>query len=162
MIDGGLQALTLIAAVGTGVMAGFFFAFSTSVMKALGRLPTAHSIAAMQSINVTVINPVFLTTFFGTAAVCLLLAIGALVEWRRPGSALALGGSVFYLVGAMLVTMVCNVPRNNQLAEVDPAAADASLVWGRYLTEWTMWNHGRTLASAVAMVALLLALHRGN
>jgi uncharacterized membrane protein len=62
----------------------------------------------------------------------------------------------------MLVTMVCNVPRNNQLAEVDPAAADASLVWGRYLTEWTMWNHGRTLASAVAMVALLLALHRGN
>ena len=63
MIDGFLAVLTLISAVGAGLLAGFFFAFSTCVMKALARLPPAQGIAAMQSINVTVINPVFMMAF---------------------------------------------------------------------------------------------------
>jgi uncharacterized membrane protein len=46
-----LLALTLVAALGCGLMAGLFFAFSVSVMKALARLPSAEGIAAMQSIN---------------------------------------------------------------------------------------------------------------
>lgn len=83
MSDGLLRVLTLIAALGSGLMAGFFFAFSVSVMKALGRLPPAQGIAAMQSINVVVINPMFLVAFFGTAAVCVALAISALSTWSR-------------------------------------------------------------------------------
>jgi uncharacterized membrane protein len=35
MIEEFLRALTLITAGGAGLMAGFFFAFSTCVMKAL-------------------------------------------------------------------------------------------------------------------------------
>jgi uncharacterized membrane protein len=66
-------ALTLAAALGCGLLAGLFFAFSVSVMKALARLPSAEGITAMQSINVTIINPVFLATFFGTAAACVLV-----------------------------------------------------------------------------------------
>jgi uncharacterized membrane protein len=76
--DGLLRVLTLISALGSGLMAGFFFAFSVSVMKALSRLPPAQGIAAMQSINVVVINPVFLIAFFGTAAACAAVAISAL------------------------------------------------------------------------------------
>ncbi len=49
----------LLSAVGCGLMAGFFFAFSICVMKALEALPPAQGIAAMQSINVAVINPCF-------------------------------------------------------------------------------------------------------
>ena len=41
MIDGSSRVLTLISAVGAGVVAGIFFAFSTFVMKALDRLPQA-------------------------------------------------------------------------------------------------------------------------
>jgi uncharacterized membrane protein len=58
---------TLVAALGCGLMAGLFFAFSVAVMKVLARLPSAEVIAAMQAINVAIINPVFLTVFFGTA-----------------------------------------------------------------------------------------------
>jgi uncharacterized membrane protein len=39
MISGYPRTLTLIAAVGAGLSGGVFFAFSTFVMKALGRLP---------------------------------------------------------------------------------------------------------------------------
>lgn len=51
-------------------MAGVFFAFSTFVMKALGARPLAQGIAAMQSINVAVINRWFMAAFFGTALLC--------------------------------------------------------------------------------------------
>jgi len=57
MIDDLLFSLTLIAAFGCGVMAGVFFAFPTFAMKALARLAPAVGIAAMQSINIAVINP---------------------------------------------------------------------------------------------------------
>ena len=73
MTDKMLFALTLFSALGGGLMAGFFFAFSDCVMNALVRLPAAQGIAAMQSINVVAPNPLFMAGFLGTAASCVLL-----------------------------------------------------------------------------------------
>ena len=53
-VDRLLFIITFLAALGCGLIAGAFFAFSTFVMKVLARLPTSHGIAAMQSINVVV------------------------------------------------------------------------------------------------------------
>jgi uncharacterized membrane protein len=64
MFDGALFVLTLLAMLGCGLMAGFFFAFSAVIMAALARLPPAQGIAAMQTINVVVINPWFGVAFF--------------------------------------------------------------------------------------------------
>ena len=80
------ELLTFFCALGCGLIAGFFFAFSVSVMKALGKIPPAQGIAAMQSINVVVINPVFLGVFMGTAVACLVVLVGSLVRWRLPGA----------------------------------------------------------------------------
>jgi hypothetical protein len=52
-------ALIFIAAIGSGLVAGVFFAFSSFVMPALARIRPEHGIVAMQSINLTVINPGF-------------------------------------------------------------------------------------------------------
>ena len=65
--------LTFAAAIGTGLMAGLFFIFSATIMSALGKLPAPAGIAAMQSINTTILSPVFLTAFMGTALVCVVL-----------------------------------------------------------------------------------------
>ena len=70
-----LSALILFSALGSGLVAGIFFAFSTFVMNALGRLAPAQGISAMQAINVTVLNPWFLGAFFGTALGSIILAI---------------------------------------------------------------------------------------
>ena len=67
MIQGLVVALVVAAVLGSGVVAGFFFAFSVCVM--LARLAPAEGIHAMQAINVVVLNPWFFTAFFGTAAV---------------------------------------------------------------------------------------------
>ena len=158
MSAGVLFAVTLFAALGSGLMAGFFFAFSFTVMGALARLPAAQGIAAMQFINIVVINPWFGVAFFGTAVACAALAVSSLFSWQAPGSTYLLIGGLFYLAGAILVTMVFNVPRNNALAAVDPASAEAATLWATYLPTWTAWNHVRTAAALAAAALLTLAL----
>ncbi len=47
-----LFALKLFSALGCGLIAGVFFAFSTFVMKALAQQQPSQGIAAMQAINI--------------------------------------------------------------------------------------------------------------
>jgi uncharacterized membrane protein len=150
--------LTFLSALGCGLVAGAFFAFSSFVMKALARLPAAQGIAAMQSINIVVINPWFMGAMFATAAGCVVLAISSLLAWHKPGAAYLLTGSLLYLVGTILVTIVFNVPRNDALAAVDPASAEGARVWAGYVPSWTAWNHVRTVAALAAAASLTMAL----
>jgi uncharacterized membrane protein len=158
MIDGFLLVLTLITAVGCGLVAGFFFAFSTCVMKALARLPAAQGLAAMQSINVAVINPWVMGALFGTAVACAALVVASVIEWGEPYSLYLLIGGLVYLVGTILMTIVYHVPRNDALATVDPNSGDAERHWRRYAKSWTTWNHVRTVGALAAAALLTIAL----
>lgn len=142
--------LTFISMLGSGLVAGIFFAFSSFILKSLGRLPPAHGIAAMQNINVDVLNGWFLLAFMGTGLCCLVLTISCLFLWGKPGMACLLAGSLLYLLGTILVTMVFNVPLNNTLAAVNPSTANAAQVWSIYLKSWVLWNHVRTIAAFAA------------
>jgi len=151
-------ALKLFSALGCGLTAGVFFAFSSFVMNALARLPPAQGIAAMQSINITVINPAFFTALFGTAATCLFLSIRSLLKWHQPGASCLLVGALFYLVGTILVTAVFNVPLNDALAGVKPETDEGSKLWATYLADWTVWNHVRAIAALAAAALFTIAL----
>jgi uncharacterized membrane protein len=153
-----LFAVKLLTALGCGLMAGLFFAFSVSVMRALAGLPSAAGVAAMQSINIAIINPVFLSAFFGTATACVLIVIVSLLRWHDPAAAYMLAGGSLYLVATFLVTFVFNVPRNNALASVAPANAESIDVWTDYLSNWTAWNHVRAAAAFAAAALLNVAL----
>lgn len=149
--------LQLVSTLGCGLVAGVFFAFSTFVMSALGRLPAIQGIAAMQSINTTVINPWFMLAFLGTAIACILLAISSLLKWHQPSTVYLLVGSLLYLIGTFLVTIAFNVPLNEALAKVNPASAEGANLWAKYLSQWTFWNHIRTISALAAAAVLLLA-----
>jgi uncharacterized membrane protein len=157
-MNGWMPLLTVGTALGCGVMAGVFFAFSTFVMRALARLRPTQGIEAMQAINQTVINPWFLGVFFGTAGGCLVLAGMTLWEWPRSGGAYVIAGCGLYLVGTFLVTAAVNVPMNDALDEVDPAAPNADSTWTTYVEKWTLWNHVRSAAALVGAALLVLAL----
>jgi uncharacterized membrane protein len=149
-------ALMLIAALGSGLIAGAFFVFSVAVMRALERLP--HGAAAMQSINVVIINPMFLGVFMGTAVLCLVLTIVAPMRWQEPGATWLLAGALLYLVGSVGVTMIFNVPMNNLLSAADPASVEGQKIWSDYLSNWTFWNDVRTIASLAASASFIAAL----
>lgn len=49
----------------------------------------------------------------------------------------ALVGSVLYLVGSLLVTIMFNVPRNEALASVAPTDPRGARLWAAYVATWT-------------------------
>ena len=158
-MGGVLYAATLTTALGCGLIAGVFFAFSTFVMSALKRLPPAYGIAAMQSINELAVTPAFMTALFGTATACLgLVAWAAFSLGERP-AALVLAGGALYIVGTIGVTIARNVPLNDRLAKLHPQGADVAGRWDEYVTKWTAWNHVRSAAALVAAALLTIALH---
>ncbi len=108
--------------------------------------------AAMQNINVDIINPAFMLLFLGTSVLCLVLAAHSVFRLQSPASLWLLVGSCLYLVGALGVTMVFNVPLNNSLAAARASAA--AQAWPAYVGPWLNWNHVRTLASLGAAAAL--------
>ena len=150
--------LMLVAALGCALVAGIFFAFSNFVMKALIRVPPEHGISAMQSINVTVLNPWFFGLFLGTGVICIVTAIFLLFDSGHPGAVPALAGCATYVAGTILVTILFNIPRNESLATLNAADPESVYKWVGYVSGWTRWNHVRTIASAVASALFLIAI----
>jgi uncharacterized membrane protein len=159
MMDSFLFVLTLLSALGCGVVAGVFFAFSAFVLKALGRLPAEQGIAAMQAINVAAVSFAFMLALFGTALACTALAGWALLAWDERVAPYLLVGGGLYLVGTIFPTTAYHVPRNEALARVEPRGSGAGSHWRRYLSGWTAWNHARAAAASAAAATLTIALH---
>jgi uncharacterized membrane protein len=150
--------LLWFAAIGCGLMAGLYFAFSAFIMTALERIEPAHGISAMNSINAVILRSLFMPLFFGTTIGSMTLLVFALLNLNDPGSIAMLTGGAIYVVGMFLCTIVFNVPLNNALAAVDPPTPAAVAVWKRYLKDWTLWNHVRTICSTMATALYIAAI----
>ena len=137
-------------------MSGLLFAFSNFVMRALAQMPPEQGMSAMQKINVTIINPLFLTLFLGTPLLCAILAVASILVRSSPGSMWLLGGAVAYLAGPFLITMNFNVPLNSRLAKAE--ASDAEDTWANYQVTWQRWNHLRTYLGILSVLLLSVGL----
>jgi uncharacterized membrane protein len=149
---------TILAALGAGLLAGNFFAFSAYLMTALGRLSAERGIVAMQAITAAVMKPIFLTLFFGTAALSAVLLCVAIISWPSPGTAFLLTGALVFLAGTFPVTMMRNVPLNNELKRAVPDNQEGRDLWRRFKASWGAWNHVRAVTSLVACALFILAL----
>jgi uncharacterized membrane protein len=116
--------------------------------------------AAMQSINVVVINPVFLSTFFGTGLVCAVLCVDVVLGWHETRPILLIAGSLAYLLGCLMVTITRNVPMNKALAGIAAEGPEAGRYWPEYVSRWMLWNHLRMASSLAAMVCFITALRK--
>lgn len=150
--------MTFLAALGTALLAGNFFAFSTFLMRALRGLSAERGIVAMQAITAAAKKPALLVVFFGTAALCVILAGSALLHWGAAGSCSLLAGALFFLMGSFPVTMMRNVSLNKQLIAIAPDTKDARDLWRRFQASWSMWNHIRTVTTLLACASLIMAL----
>jgi uncharacterized membrane protein len=153
-----LTTLLIVASIGSGLAGGLFFIFSNTLMNAFDRLPGGGGVPAMQRINEVILNPVFFLVLFGTAALSVLLLVFYLGHLSQPGAWLACAGASIYLLGSIVVTMVCNVPLNNKLMAVPATATATDLVaqWQAYRVPWTQWNHVRTIACTLAAAAFAI------
>lgn len=152
------DTIIIFATLGSGLMAGMFFAFSSFIMTALSQITHKNGISAMQSINRTVLNPLFFSIFFGTAAMSGYLLVTSVTSLAWSQNSHLIIASLLYLIGTFAVTVCFNVPLNNQLANISSDPSEAEHFWKDYLKRWTFWNHLRTLASIGAMTSYILSL----
>lgn len=155
-----LRWIVLVAnTVTVGLMAGAFFVYATAVMPGLGRVDDRTFVAAFQSVDRAIINPVFLGTFVGA----LLLSIGSVVlslgEETRSLLAWVVAAALLYLA-VLVITLRVNVPLNDAIkAAGDPDRIDVRTVREAFdEATWVRWNIVRVVLSTAALGCLGWAL----
>jgi uncharacterized membrane protein len=153
------RPLTLtLATLTTGLIAGFFYAYASSVTLGHALLPDEQYVEAMQAINATVRNGLFAFSYFG-AVLSLLLALAVHAPRVRSRRFLLIAlAAVLYIGGVFMLRFLVNVPMNEELArvsvgEVGPAAL--AQIREEYEGPWNFCNGVRTLFSSLAFVSLI-------
>jgi uncharacterized membrane protein len=155
-----VQHLTLLSAtLTTGLMAGLFFTFACAVMPALRGTDDRAFIDVMQRINVTIINPLFLSAFLGGLV---LSGAAALASWSGAGRRAlpwTIAGLVLY-AAMFIITMRWNVPLNDRLdaAGAPGAIGDVAAVRQQFEDTWVAWNIARAVLNVAAFACLACAL----
>lgn len=148
--------LAIIAAVGSGVVAGVLYAFSAFGMPGLRVLPPDQGAAAMQEMNIKAVRAPFMIPFMGTTIVSVVVAWLATSTWVDAASGWIVGGAALYVVGVFVITAAFHVPRNNALAVVDPTSQSGQDVWIVYARVWTLGNHVRSVLGMAAAIAFTI------
>ncbi len=151
-------AFLLLTTLASALIAGLFYAYHWTVMPGLNAIEPLAAIKAMNSINVVILNPLFFFSFFGSLLFGAVTAILYLWTARDAATLLVWAGFLAYAIGTFGVTIVFNVPLNNQLAASSPTAATAATIWREYYDPWMYWNLIRTLAAIAAFVLFVAAL----
>jgi len=117
MFDSMIAIFLTIAAIGAGLMAGVYFAFSGFIMRSLDQLGAAQATDAMNAINEVILRSWFMLLFFGSTVLYAVLSAIALFDANLAGRWLLFTAGLIYVFGMFLCTAMFNVPLNNFLAE---------------------------------------------
>ena len=148
-----VRDVSLVATlVTTGLMAGFYAAFSVAVMPGLARTDDHTYVHAMRGTNIAILNGWFAVIFGGPL---LFGAVAAGSRFGEPDGDLGwVALAVALYVVTLLVTAIVNVPLNNQLDSTEPVEDARALFEKR----WVRWNAVRTVVCTLSFGALVAAV----
>jgi uncharacterized membrane protein len=149
----------IVTTVLTGLLAGFFYAWSCSVMAGLKTTEDRTFIEAMQRINIAILNPIFALGFFGPL-VGLPLSVVMLLSSDDGGAWMSALLALIAYLSVILITMLKNQPMNLALDAAGEFAAmdDPHAVRTRFESPWVRWNHLRTVNSILTFVFIIIAV----
>lgn len=141
----------------TGLSAGFFYAWSVSVIPGTKRIGESAYLETMQSINRAILNPAFFLIFFGTI---IFLIIGSAYQLNAGNTTFwfMLMASLVYLLGTIGVTGLGNVPLNNKLdaLNLDDLSSQKILEFRNYYE--SKWNRLHLIRTIFAVLSFLLSV----
>lgn len=150
--------LLIITAVLTALIAGLFYAYSCSVVLGLGKLNDIEYLKAMQNINREILNPVFFMSFMGTA---ILLPVSAfMLRGEQPAFIFLLLATLAYIIGVFGVTVIGNVPMNDQLDQFDISGSTTEAIKqmrDNFENRWNFLNNIRTVFSVISIILAVCA-----
>jgi uncharacterized membrane protein len=144
----------------TGLSAGVYYTFNVAVIPALHARSAKEHIAAMQAINIRIINPVFMLSFLGPSV---LLPLAAVLHRDSARLPLLIAAAGLHIIGVNGVTMAGNVPLNDGLAKVNLTTldeAEAEQIRQTYQGQGSSWmrlHNLRTMATIAATALVFIA-----
>ncbi|MFS4506134.1 anthrone oxygenase family protein [Clavibacter sp. Sh2141] len=152
MIPSSEDAILLVAMTANGLLAGVYLAFAVAVSPALRRLDARIHVQAFASINRVIINPVFLTLFFGAPVSAVAAAV---TTWTSTTGYVAGIVAAACSLLAFVITVTVNVPLNRALEESDARDdARALAARARFADRWDRANAVRAAACLAAVLTL--------
>ncbi|MBB5912268.1 putative membrane protein [Nocardia transvalensis] len=151
-----LGSLSLVVAtISTGLLAGVFYAYASSVMLALRQLDDRTFVDVMNRINVVIVNPAFMFSFLGSLVFTGIAAALHLRADQRTVLWWILAALVLNVI-SFLISAGGNIPLNNQLADV--SGGDFAALRQQFEGSWVTLNILRGVANTAAVGALAWAL----
>ena len=151
--------ILMAATLTTGMLAGLYYGWSTSVMPGLNRVTPRAAIEGFRGMDAAIINPVFMMSFLG--APFLAAGAAALLLGKDHRALLwGVGAAALLNVAGLITTAAFNVPLNNHVHRLgDPASiADPAKEWSDFYGPWMLWHNIRTAGHTVAFALLSWAL----
>lgn len=134
----------------TGLSAGFFFAWSVTVIPGTKEISDKSYLETMKSINKKIMNPVFFILFFGPVPLLIYNAINL--------DPMNIAATITYLLGPIGITMTKNVPLNDKLdaQELSQLSSEGKKAFRQmYEPVWNKWHFVRTIFSIVSLILIL-------
>ena len=161
LLQSPVEIVLLISVVLDAMAAGIIFIFSNTIMPALSTFNSNTGIQVMNTINDMIVNPLFLFVFMG--GIISVYPTAAMMrepdDYPAAARYYSLASTLIFFFGEILVTVGCNVPRNDALMAVDPSSDAGDTYWrNTYLKSWVAWNTARGVFAAIASVAGAMAL----
>jgi uncharacterized membrane protein len=148
------------AIVATGLTTGVLSLYAHTIMPGLRRVDDRTFVGAFQAIDRAIINPWFMSCFFGAlvltgASALMHLGSGerSLLPWLLVAFVLCLS--------TVVITVVIHLPLNDEIkgAGTPDRIPDLAGVRSKFReSRWATWNAVRTLTSLAALVFLLVAV----
>lgn len=145
------------ASTASSLVAGVFLSFSDFTMRSLQLATPEAGSQAMQILNREVFRSIFIVLLIGMSVISAVIGVATYLVPPSVASALIIAGSLCYVLGVFLVTMLGNVPKNNRLAALSDGGAEAQDYWPMYYSGWMFWNHVRTFFSFITAVLYIVA-----
>lgn len=145
----------------SGAIFGFFYAWVCSTMWALDTLDPNAAMAAMNAMNISVRNGVFMPAFFGTPVIVGVSGLVAMLAGAKRSGVFLLAGAAIYVMGAFVPTTLINVPMNIELeAFLQPLPQEkAQAIWDVYSPRWQFWNTARTVVAGLTLLLVGCGLY---
>ncbi|MBK7854470.1 MAG: DUF1772 domain-containing protein [Bacteroidetes bacterium] len=157
------NALMFVTVVFAGLIAGLLFSYQVSVNNGLKALTDAEYVKAMQTIKVSIINPLFIVCFIGLLFLFPVSSYDLFRQGCMKSFYFMLIACLIYLIGVICVTFFGNIPLNNLLKEFDVAKAmpeEVTTMRKAFEITWNQFHLIRTIASITAFVCALFAVFR--
>lgn len=160
-----VQLLQFTAVLLTGLLSGLFYGYDCSVIKGLGNLSDIAYLQSFQSINKAIQNPYFFLSFMGSL---LILPIASWLSYNSSNSVsfyLLLLATLIYFIGVFGVTIFCNVPLNEQLANFSISTSsetEISIMRKAFEKPWNYYHSIRTVASIISFGLTILSVFKSK